>query len=66
MKCPTCGHDENRVLSTQGATERVTRLRQCCQCGKRWKTVEAHLEVLDKAERVILAARQLQALAGEV
>jgi transcriptional regulator NrdR family protein len=66
VNCPTCGHGENRVLATQGGSERVTRLRQCCQCGKRWKTAEAPLEVLERAERVLSAARQLQVLAGEV
>lgn len=66
MKCPTCGHLENRVLSTQATPERTTRLRQCCQCGKRWKTAEAHLELFERADRVIVAARQLQQLAGEV
>lgn len=66
MKCPTCGHLENRVLSTQATPERTTRLRQCSQCGKRWKTAEAHVDLFDRADRVIVAARQLQALAGEV
>ena len=66
MHCPTCSHNDNRVLSTKGEADRITRLRQCCRCGKRWKTVEASTEVIDKADRVIAAARELQALTGEV
>ena len=66
MHCPTCSHDENRVLATKGEADRITRLRQCCRCGKRWKTAEVSMEVFDKADRVISTARQLQALTGEV
>lgn len=65
MNCPTCGHDASQVLTTKATDDRVTRQRQCCRCGKRWKTVEADVGMLDRAARILEAARTLQDLAGE-
>jgi len=43
MKCPYCGHNEDRVLDTreQKEGELIRRRRECLQCKARFSTVEA-------------------------
>jgi transcriptional repressor NrdR len=43
MKCPYCGHNEDRVLDTreQKDGEAIRRRRECLQCKSRFSTVEA-------------------------
>ncbi|MCM2282325.1 MAG: transcriptional regulator NrdR [Bdellovibrionaceae bacterium] len=47
MKCPFCGHQEDRVLDTrvQREGETIRRRRECLECGGRFTTVEALLQV---------------------
>lgn len=42
MKCPYCGHNEDRVLDTreQKEGELIRRRRECLQCKSRFSTVE--------------------------
>lgn len=43
MKCPYCGHNEDRVLDTreQKEGELIRRRRECLQCKARFSTVES-------------------------
>ena len=43
MKCPYCGHDEQRVLDSRPARdgEAIRRRRECEACGRRFTTFEA-------------------------
>ena len=43
MKCPYCGHNEDRVLDTreQKEGELIRRRRECLQCKSRFSTVES-------------------------
>lgn len=42
MKCPFCGHDEDRVIDSRPAEEgaAIRRRRECIQCGARFTTYE--------------------------
>lgn len=42
MKCPFCGHDEDRVLDSRSAKdgEAIKRRRECLECGGRFNTYE--------------------------
>lgn len=42
MKCPFCGHNEDRVLDTRESKEfdRIRRRRECLSCKSRFSTVE--------------------------
>jgi transcriptional repressor NrdR len=42
MKCPFCGHPEDRVVDSREAKlgESVRRRRQCAKCGRRFTTYE--------------------------
>ena len=42
MKCPACGHPENKVLDSRSADEDTTvrRRRECLACGYRFTTYE--------------------------
>jgi transcriptional repressor NrdR len=42
MKCPYCGHNEDRVLDTreQKEGEMIRRRRECLECKSRFSTVE--------------------------
>jgi transcriptional repressor NrdR len=42
MKCPYCGHNEDRVLDTreQKDGEVIRRRRECLQCKSRFSTIE--------------------------
>jgi len=53
MKCPFCGHDEDRVIDSRGAKEgrAVRRRRECSHCGSRFTTYEA------PEERVVLVLK---------
>lgn len=43
MRCPTCGHDDLKVLDSRPAKERaaIRRRRECGACGKRVTTYES-------------------------
>ena len=45
MKCPFCGHEEDKVVDSRSSSDGVAirRRRECLQCGKRFTTYE-HLE----------------------
>lgn len=42
MKCPGCGHDEDKVVDSRTTKEgeAIRRRRECLQCGKRFTTYE--------------------------
>jgi len=42
MKCPACGHDEDKVVDSRTTKEgeAIRRRRECLQCGKRFTTYE--------------------------
>ena len=45
MKCPFCGHQEDKVVDSRGSQDgsSIRRRRECLQCGKRFTTYE-HVE----------------------
>jgi transcriptional repressor NrdR len=45
MKCPFCGHQEDKVVDSRGSSEGIAirRRRECLACGKRFTTYE-HVE----------------------
>jgi len=45
MRCPFCGHQEDRVVDSRASSEglAIRRRRECLACGKRFTTYE-HLE----------------------
>lgn len=47
MKCPTCGHAEDRVLDTRVGREgdSIRRRRECLKCNSRFTTLETLLQV---------------------
>ncbi len=47
MRCPYCGHQEDRVLDTriQREGEAIRRRRECLECAGRFTTVETLLQV---------------------
>ena len=63
--CPHCSHDESRVINSRPTGDLYTRRRRvCAQCGERYTTVEAPLEVLRRLEyleRVHLAMQNAAA-----
>lgn len=40
MKCPYCGHEKHRVITTRQFDTCVLRVRMCSACLAVWKTVE--------------------------
>ena len=47
MRCPTCGHKEDKVVDSRATAEQsaVRRRRECLKCGKRFTTYEYIEEV---------------------
>jgi transcriptional repressor NrdR len=45
MKCPFCGHEEDKVVDSRSSSDGVSirRRRECLSCGKRYTTYE-HVE----------------------
>ena len=45
MKCPFCGHEEDKVVDSRASSDgaAIRRRRECLKCGKRFTTYE-HLE----------------------
>ena len=45
MKCPFCGHQEDKVVDSRGSSDEMSirRRRECLKCGKRFTTYE-HVE----------------------
>jgi transcriptional repressor NrdR len=50
MRCPTCGHAENRVIDSREARDgsEIRRRRECLECGRRFTTRERLDETLPK------------------
>jgi transcriptional repressor NrdR len=50
MRCPTCGHAENRVIDSREARDgsEIRRRRECLECGRRFTTRERVEEILPK------------------
>lgn len=40
MRCPTCQHDDSKVVDSRTAGDAIRRRRQCGQCGTRFTTHE--------------------------
>ena len=40
MKCPSCGHNDSKVIDSRDVNEAVRRRRQCLECGSRFTTYE--------------------------
>jgi len=42
MKCPFCGHQEEKVIDSRGSADgtAIRRRRECLKCGKRYTTYE--------------------------
>jgi transcriptional repressor NrdR len=40
MRCPHCGHDENKVIDTRETGDGIRRRRRCDACGQRFTTYE--------------------------
>lgn len=59
MNCPTCGHTESRVLRTKEDAAAVVRIRECLECGKRWKTSEVPTKIYERAAATIYAYQDL-------
>ncbi|BAQ89923.1 transcriptional regulator NrdR [uncultured Mediterranean phage uvMED] len=51
MRCLECGKG-SRVVDSKKTLERITRRRECVQCGHRWNTVEYREGVRPKAEPI--------------
>jgi transcriptional repressor NrdR len=55
MKCPYCGHAEDKVIDSREVDDGIRRRRQCLDCGQRFTTYErlqpASLFVIKKDER---------------
>jgi transcriptional repressor NrdR len=55
MKCPYCGHEEDKVIDSREVDDGIRRRRQCLECGQRFTTYErlqpASLFVIKKDER---------------
>ncbi len=65
MNSPTCGHSDSWIVRTKNNGKGVVhRVRQCERCGCRWKTGEVPIADLERATRIVEAAKQLQVLAG--
>ena len=45
MKCPFCGHEEDKVVDSRGSGDgaSIRRRRECLGCGKRFTTYEREL-----------------------
>ena len=65
MKCPTCQHEDHRVLRTEDRGTVVRRSRECLQCGKRWHTIEAVEGIYQRAAGVVEAGRKFRDMIGE-
>lgn len=57
MKCPRCGHEEDKVIDSRVSREgsSVRRRRECLKCGRRFSTTEeivpAEMYVIKRDER---------------
>ncbi|BEQ14190.1 NrdR family transcriptional regulator [Desulfoferula mesophila] len=44
MDCQKCKSNQDRVVATEGYSDRVRRRRECITCGHRWTTEERIIE----------------------
>ena len=51
MRCLECGKG-SRVVDSKKTLERITRRRECVECGHRWNTIEYREGARPKAEPV--------------
>jgi transcriptional regulator NrdR family protein len=51
VRCLECGKG-SRVVDSKKTLERITRRRECVQCGHRWNTIEYREGVRPKAEPI--------------
>ena len=51
MRCLECGKG-SRVVDSKKSLERITRRRECVECGHRWNTIEYREGARPKAEPV--------------
>ena len=55
MNCPSCGHDDSRVIDSRNVHDAIRRRRQCLKCGFRFTTQErlqpANLFIVKKDNR---------------
>lgn len=65
MTCPLCHHTEDRVVSSREREGNQERLRQCCQCGHRWRTIELPAERVQRVKRIEQIYGQLAELVGD-
>lgn len=65
MKCPNCGNPDTKVAWTREDDERIKRARDCEECGKRFQTAEALVEVFERARHIGDAYRELRRAVGE-
>ncbi|CAN5713129.1 hypothetical protein BH10PSE18_BH10PSE18_07850 [soil metagenome] len=66
MKCPDCGSEDQRVMSTRPGATKVTRLRCCNACGRRWNTIEVDAQNLARMESAVSAVRAFTNLSKEL
>lgn len=66
MKCPACGGEESAVIRTTSSGAEVRRTRRCQECGKRWVTVEAPVEIHEAAVEVAERFRALEEAVGAI
>ncbi len=66
MKCPDCNSDDGRVMSTRQGPIKVTRLRCCNACGRRWNTIEVDAQNLARMESAVEAVRTFTNLSREL
>jgi|SRR6056297_66994 len=53
MKCPHCGHTDNRVVNSRPSNNNnaIRRRRECNNCGKRFTTYETIVEILPRIKK---------------
>ncbi len=52
MRCVSCSGDTRVTTTYQNAVNTVRRRRECLECGIRFTTREAQMEVVDEVDRV--------------
>lgn len=65
MTCEKCDFDKSLVIRTVSDSHAIERERQCCNCGWRWKTVEAKSAEYQRMQLALDLANKLRSLAPE-
>ena len=66
MKCPACNSEEQRVMTTRHASNKIVRLRACNACDHRWTTAEIETTTLTQMESAANTVRSLFTLSKEL